>query len=40
LEEPGCAVGQAIERDELSRTRHESYQRLLEETARSARPWA
>jgi ribosome biogenesis GTPase len=40
LEEPGCAVSQAIERDELSRSRHESYQRLLEEAARSARPWA
>jgi ribosome biogenesis GTPase len=39
LEEPGCAVIQAIERDDLSRSRHESYKRLLEEADRSARPW-
>ncbi len=39
LEEPGCAVVHAVERDDLSETRFMSYRRLLEEADRATRPW-
>ncbi|MFC1640174.1 ribosome small subunit-dependent GTPase A [Gemmatimonadota bacterium] len=39
LEEPGCVVLKAIENGELAKSRHESYQQLLEEAFRAARPW-
>lgn len=39
LEEPGCVVLKAIEKGELAKSRHESYQQLLDEAYRAARPW-
>jgi ribosome biogenesis GTPase len=39
LEEPDCVVLKAIEKGELAKSRHESYQQLLEEAFRAARPW-
>ncbi len=39
LEEPGCAVADAVAAGTLSATRHASYRKLLAEAARAARPW-
>lgn len=39
LEEPGCAVAQALERGELAPTRVSSYRKLLSEARSAARPW-
>ena len=39
LEEPGCAVKEAIEIGHLAATRHGSYKVMLEEALRAARPW-
>lgn len=39
VEEPGCAVVQAVERGDLSETRVLSYRRFLEEADRATRPW-
>jgi ribosome biogenesis GTPase len=40
LEEPGCAVVRAVESGELARSRYESYEQLLDEADRAARPWS
>jgi ribosome biogenesis GTPase len=39
LEEPGCAVAEAAERNEIAPSRLESYRWLLEEALQAARPW-
>jgi ribosome biogenesis GTPase len=37
--EPGCGVGEAADRDEISWSRLDSYRRLLDEARLAARPW-
>ncbi|MCH7875332.1 MAG: ribosome small subunit-dependent GTPase A [Gemmatimonadetes bacterium] len=39
LEEPGCAVADAVGCGALAASRYESYRLLLEEAERAARPW-
>ena len=39
LQEPGCAVAEAAERNEIASSRLESYRWLLDEAMRAARPW-
>jgi len=39
LEEPGCAVAQAAEQNDIAPSRLESYRWLLDEATRAARPW-
>ncbi len=39
LEEPGCAVVEAVASGAIAETRLDSYRRLLEEAVRAARPW-
>ncbi len=39
LEEPGCAVAQAVEGGEIAPNRLASYRWLLDEAMRAARPW-
>ena len=39
LQEPGCAVAEAVDRDEIASSRLESYRWLLDEATRAARPW-
>jgi ribosome biogenesis GTPase len=40
LQEPGCAVAEAVERHEVAASRLESYRSLLAEATRAARPWS
>ncbi len=40
LEEPGCAVIEAVQRGTVVAGRLESYRRMLDEAHRAARPWA
>ena len=39
LEEPGCAIRQALERGEVAERRYRSYTALLEEAEEQSRPW-
>ncbi len=39
LHEPGCAIAEAAERNEIASSRLESYRWLLDEAVRAARPW-
>jgi ribosome biogenesis GTPase len=40
VEEPDCAVAQAVKRGQIAASRLESYRRMLEESDRASRPWA
>ncbi len=39
VQEPGCAIGEAVTRGEIAQSRLDSYRRMLEDTHSAARPW-